>query len=345
MHKQLTNHASQNGDYVYMAYARGLLDFLSEKNLDVHKLLMSCDIDPSLIDDAQAVLSSEQYSQLWERSEELSGDAQLGLHVGEIVRPGKYGILGYAMMSSSNLQDALERQRRYQDLVGKAGRSELICKDGLATLQWESPLALRSHHISEEHLASWMAFAQTMLGTGKHAISASFVHAQPDNIKEHQRIFGCELLFSQPRTSISFSREYLSISLREKNPGLQEILDAHAEQLLQQLTPTDNHAIDEVRRNISEQLLEGTPTIEQVAEQLGTSARSLQRQLSAAGWSYKSLLDEVRKTLAIEYIRDGQLSMLDIAFALGFSEQSPFQRAFKRWTGQTPGQYRNRMKG
>jgi len=247
------------------------------------------------------------------------------------------------MMSSSTLLDALDRQRRYQDLVGKVGRSELICEGDMATLQWDSPLAQRSRHAGEEHLASWMSFARAMLGTGKRAFTASFVHAQPADISEHERIFDCELLFEQPCTAVSFPREYLSISLREKNPGLQQLLDSHAEQLLQQLAPTDDHAIDQVRKVISDFLIEGTPTIEQVAETLDTAPRSLQRKLSAAGWSYKELLDEVRKKLAIEYMRDGQLSILDIAYALGFSEQSPFQRAFKRWTGQTPGQYRSQL--
>lgn len=341
----LTNRASPSDDYVYMAYARGLLDYLAGKGFASHELLAHAAIDPGVLDDPQAVISSGQYSTLWQSAEALTHDPQLGLHVGEIVRPGKYGILGYAMMSSSTLQDALERQRRYQDLVGKSGRSELTCQGPLAVLKWESPLAALSPHISEEHLASWITFARTMLGSDKRAIVADFMHPPPAELGEHQRIFNCELRFRQPCTAISFPREYLSMPLREKNPELQALLDQHANQSLLQLKPTDDQAIDQVRRTINDLLLEGTPAIETVAARLDTAPRSLQRRLSNAGWSYKELLDDLRRNLAVEYMRDGQLSILDIAFTLGFAEQSSFQRAFKRWTGQTPGQYRQQISG
>lgn len=313
--------------------------------MDARGLACGVGIDAALLNDPIGTLTAQEYGSLWDAAVKLTRDEALGLHVGEVLRLGKYGILGYAMISSSTLLEALERQRRYQDLVGKAGRSELICNADEAVLQWHSPLTAYSRHIGEEHLASWLAFARMMLGSDKQALRVDFAHAAPAALQEHQRLFNCPLRFDQPCNAIHFPRAYLDAPLREKNPVMLQLMDQHAEQLLRQHQPENTYGLDRVRRVIADLLIEGTPTIEQIAAQVERSSRSLQRELAAAGWTYKDLLDDVRQQLAVQYMRAGHLSNLEIAFALGFSEQSSFQRAFKRWTGLPPGQYRLRIPG
>lgn len=327
---------------VFLSYARALFDYLAEHGLALGPLLTDIGLKPDDLDDSDRSIPAAAYIALWKRAVALTGDTHLGLHVGEVVRPGKYGILGYAMMSCETLEEAILRQMRYQDLIGKAGRSELIRARHHAEMHWHSGMARLSRHVGEEHLASWVAFARWMLGSDKTLLRASFEHAAPATLDEYRRIFDCELAFDQPSTSIRFPLEYLSAPIKDKNPALRGMLDAHAEALLARRSASD--PARDIRDAIQRALVSGVPAIETVAGQLQVHTRTLQRRLGDMGLTYKQLLDDVRSTLALQYIQDPKLGLLDIAFLLGFAEQSSFQRAFKRWTGQPPGQYRGNVK-
>lgn len=323
---------------VYLYYARALFDYLAEHGQKLDALLRGSGIAAGDLDDSERAIPTAEYVALWERAVKLTGDDYLGLHVGEIVRPGKYGILGYAMMSCETLGEAVLRQMRYQDLIGKAGRSELIRTDQHAEMHWHSGMARLSRHVGEEHLASWVAFARWMLGAEKSPLRVSFEHPAPASLAEYERIFRCELAFEQPSTAIAFPLEYLDAPIKDKNPALRRMLDEHAEALLAK------HAVNDPARDIRDAiqraLVNGVPAIETVAAQLQVHTRALQRRLADIDLTYKQLLDDVRSALALQYIKDPKLGLLDIAFLLGFAEQSSFQRAFKRWTGQPPGHYR-----
>jgi AraC-like DNA-binding protein len=323
---------------VYLSYARALFDYLTEHGQPLAPLLKGTSLTPADFDDSDRSIPASLYVTLWQRAVVQTGDDYLGLHVGEVVRPGKYGILGYAMMSCETLGQAVLRQMRYQDLIGKAGRSELVTTDDHAEMHWHSSMARLSRPVGEEHLASWVAFARWMLGAERSPTRVSFEHAAPAALDEYRRIFRCELAFDQPNTAIRFPQEYLSAPIKDKNPALRRMLDEHAEALLAKRSTAD--PARDIRDAIQRALVNGVPAIETVAEQLQVHTRTLQRRLSDIGLTYKQLLDDVRSALALQYIKDPKLGLLDIAFLLGFAEQSSFQRAFKRWTGQPPGHYR-----
>jgi AraC-like DNA-binding protein len=209
-------------------------------------------------------------------------------------------------------------------------------------MHWHSGMARLSRPVGEEHLASWVAFARWMLGADKAPIRVSFEHAATASLDEYRRIFACELAFGQPSTAIRFPLEYMSAPIKDKNPALRRMLDEHAEALLAQRSAAD--PARDIRDAIQRALVNGVPAIETVAGQMQVHTRTLQRRLGDLGLTYKQLLDDVRSSLALQYIKDPKLGLLDIAFLLGFAEQSSFQRAFKRWTGQPPGHYRGGAK-
>lgn len=326
---------------VFLAYARGLIDHLRLQRLDPAPLLALTGLDAAALDEPGRTISVETWLRLWQEAEKLSGDPQLGLHVGEVVRPGKYGVLGYVMMSCETLGESLLRQLRYQDLVGKSGRSELVQTGDRCELRWHSAMARGSRHVGEEHVASWVAFARWILGTpGRDPVEVQFEHPAPADLSEHQRLFRCPMRFGQPHTAVAFEPGLLKLPLRDKNPEMRSLMDRHAEMLLAQQVQGEAALTQEIRETIARQLADGVPEIEVVAAQLKVQARTLQRRLSQAGTSYKDLVDDVRRRQALKYIADPRLNLPEIAFLLGFSEQSSFQRAFKRWTGLPPGQYR-----
>jgi AraC-like DNA-binding protein len=328
---------------VHLSYARALFQYLEEHRVDIAPLLAEAGLTRADLDDADRRITAAQYARLWAHGEVLTGDPHLGLHAGAIPRPGKYGILGFAMMACDTLGEALERQRRYQDLVGKTGLSALHqLSPDRAELRWSSPLARLSRHIAEEHVASWAAFAELLIGRGEHPLYVCFEHAPVGDVEAYSRALGCEARFEQPQTAIGFAPALLQRPIRDHNPTLKRLLDGHAEQLLAARRQAAK-AVGDVWQAVSDALVNGVPTLESIAQRLGCSPRSLQRRLAARGQNFKELIDEVRRGLALRYIDDASLSLLDIAFLLGFSEQSGFQRAFKRWTGSTPGAWRNRL--
>jgi AraC-like DNA-binding protein len=338
-----TGHPADGG--VFLAYARGLFDYLREQGRTAEALLEGTGLAMADFEDSERSIPTGLYVEFWRRAVELTGDDCLGLHVGEIVRPGKYGILGYAMMSCETLREALLRQKRYQDLVGKAGRSEFIPGEAQAELRWYSDMARRSRQVGEEHVASWVAFARWMLGPDRNPDAVLFEHPEPRLTREHQRIFRCELRFGQPYTAIVFPSALLSSPIRDKDPAVKRLMDSYAENLLAERSRASaSDPIQDIRDSIARSLVSGVPAIETIAEQMRVHTRTLQRRLGDLGLNYKQLLDDVRCTLALQYLKDPKLGLLDIAFLLGFAEQSSFQRAFKRWTGQSPGHYRGGRK-
>lgn len=329
-------------DIVYLSYARSLLDHLSAQGHDVAPLLTGAGLTPAMLDEADRTIPAAVYAGFWEAGERLTRDPALGLHVGELIRPSKYGVLGYVAMSCETLGESLLRQKRYQDLVGKSGRSELVRQGDACELRWYSDLASLSRHVGEEHLASWVAFARWMLGTpGAQPRQALFEHSAPDDLGEHRRIFGCELMFDQPYTAVVFAADLLQRPLRDKNAAMRRLMDLHAETLLAQRVQGEDGTAHALRAAIAARLTDGPPSIDAVAAQLKIPARTLQRRLAQNGTHYRDLLDDVRRRLALRYIGDSGLELPEIAFLLGFAEQSSFQRAFKRWTGLPPGQYRH----
>lgn len=328
---------------VYLSYVRALFQHLEEQGVDTDALLSTMALDRQQLDDADCTLSAAQYAELWRSAVTLSSDDWLGLHAGAIARPGKYGILGFAMMACDTLGEALLRQRRYQDLVGKTGHSELhLLSSEVAELRWHSPLAQLSRQIGEEHVASWIAFANLLIGSNERPLYVCFEHSQPGDAAVYRRVLGCEPRFDQPYSAVAFPPSLLDRPIRDKNPALRGLLDGHAEQLLAQRRHADETAVRDVWQAISDALVNGPPSLEDVARRLACSPRSLQRRLAEhGGQNFKELVDDVRRGLALQYMQDVTLSLLDIAFLLGFSEQSGFQRAFKRWTGTTPGLYRS----
>jgi AraC-like DNA-binding protein len=168
-----------------------------------------------------------------------------------------------------------------------------------------------------------------------------FKHEEPPDTSEHTRIFGCPVRFGADVNAIVFDPALLALPLRSADPVLAEILAAADDEALARLPGTTSTA-DVVRRRLPELLTNGEATLAVTARAVGMSERSLQRRLRDDGVSYQKLLDDVRRELAEHYLARDDLSTADVAFLVGFSDPASFHRAFKRWTGVTPAQHRQR---
>ena len=168
-----------------------------------------------------------------------------------------------------------------------------------------------------------------------------FEHQQPNETSEHERIFQCPIFFGATANEVVFDSEYLNLPIVMADARLCALLDRHATELLMRY-PREDSLVERVRTLMKDELNGGDASLEMVAERLGMSARTLQRKLHGLGVSHQELLDEMRKDLAMRYLREPEMAVCEVAYLLGFSESSAFHRAFKRWTGTTPNEFRRR---
>jgi AraC-like DNA-binding protein len=313
-------------------------------NLEAEALLGAIGLDSSILQDTDARISHEKLYALWQEITRSSGDEAIGLRLAENVQPTAFDVIGYAADSSSNVGEALSRVMRYTRLIHEGGKW---------TLEANGKVVKIVHTISGVHiplpgaidqwlLANIVLNARRMTGLDVIPLKVGFQHKQPEDVSAYRRLFRAALEFEQPLNFIIFDAALLDQPLLRSNPGLCAVLDRYAEELLAKL-PQQESLVDSVRREISVGLRGGDPGLEAIAQKLVVAPRTLQRKLKEAGTSHQELLDEMRRELSIYYLQERQMAVCEVAFLLGFSETSAFHRAFKRWTGTTPGEFRRTL--
>ena len=334
-----TRQADSQGE-VNALYLRGLRDYLLRRDVAPERFLAQFGLDASVFDASRRRLSTGLYERLLVSAGEALDDADVGLHVGECIRPGHYGVLGFAVMACRVAEEVYRRHARYEQLVASIGKSRYEPEgDDQIRLTWDTGQQRLHRAVFDETLASWVTFARWLVNRQDHdATCIYFPYPRPADIREHQRIFRCPLVFDAPLTALTFPRSYLDIPLAQSDPALCRLMDQRAEAELKALGGDD--WLTRVRREIMTLLAEGEVSLGRVAGRLGISERALQRRLQEQGFSYQQVLDATRQTLALKYVRDEQFSLAEVAFLLGFADQSAFNRAFRQWTGETPGHYR-----
>lgn len=330
---------------VSVAYLQGLLDYLERQGQPVDKLLKQLKLNPQILAQRDQRIDAQLYLELLDSGVNATGDDCLGLHLGESVRPGYYGVLGYLIMSCATLADALHRQARYASLVGNLGQVDLADEPPRAGLEaqvahsWQPLFKQQSRQLSEETLAGWMTFGHWISGLQIPPTEVRFQHSAPADTQEHQRIFRCPVLFDQADNALVFPKRLLNTPLSQADVQVRSMFDAYADRLLTDLKQ-GNSVLDQARLQLVRQLPQGTPELAQIAEQLAMSPRTLQRRLSDAGLSFNQLLEHTRKHLVLQYLADPRLELSEIAYLVGFSEAGSLARAFRRWMGLSPHEYR-----
>jgi AraC-like DNA-binding protein len=315
----------------------GLLMF----GADVEAALAEVKLDAKTLADPDARVPHRAAVTLWTLAVERTGELGFGLRVAEAMDLGRFEVQGYAFLSSANLGEGIERVIRYHRLNHDAA---------MLTLRREGSQAIYRHELPGGHQLP-AAAAQFVIGVmvlGSRAATQSdvpieevrFVHDAPPDLSDYARVFGVPVRFSCEHNEVVFSAAALDLPHAKADPGLAMVLDQHASACLAALPRVDT-LVDRVRTLLAKELQGGNPSADTTADALGMSTRTLARRLKAEGTSHKEVLDELRAALARRYLGDASLAISEVAFLLGFSEPSAFHRAFKRWTGQTPAEFRS----
>ena len=277
---------------------------------------------------------------------EITGDPNIGLKAAAEVERGDYGVLEYVARSAPTIGAATEVLGRYLALVNDALRFTHEVKDGRAIIRFESTIVLPRSSADFQSAAFFWA-TRLLMDEQSAAVPVDiwFEHAQPDDISEYKTIFGDnKVLFGMPNNGFSFPAELLEAPLPSADDKLHALIRKHADALIAEL-PRAQSFTQRVRELLLKELEGGNPSAVRIASALHMSGRTLTRRLEDEGTTFKDLLDDLRKSLSLRYVGSTDLGLSEIAFLLGFSQSAAFHRAFKRWTSQTPLEYRRARRG
>ncbi|WP_276499094.1 AraC family transcriptional regulator [Pontibacter litorisediminis] len=322
-----------------------LLHVLRQQGLDVEAICQQVGLDQRLVQDVNARVSVETVQDLWNAAIAASQDPDLALHVAESINPTSMGTIAYVMMNAPTLHESLLKLCKYQDVICGAIRTSLEVQgqQALVKLQAVSPALLHPRNALDSELVIYKNAFSALVGQELKYKQVLFAYPRPASIKEHERIFaGAELVFGAKYSGLVFSADYLRLPVVTANPELSQFFEKYAEDYLQKLHEPKS-VRERVQREIVHLLKGEEPSINTVARSLAMSVRSLQGKLKEEGTTYQTLLDEVRRQIAVKHLQDNQSTITDIAYLLGYSEPSVFTRSFKKWTGMPPAAYRQRM--
>lgn len=331
----LTNHA-MHISHVSTAYVRLLYEFLSREGLDAEVLL-----GPLPDEWEQPRITIDLWRRMLETAAAQVGGKALGLRVAQGISPRHFGIVGYLVLACANLGEALARAERYASLVYDVNPLRIAMEQGQVVVRWGTEYGRPGQLVDETGIAALVHLARDITGRDWSLRRVCFVNPAPEDARPYEAFFGGEVLFGQPCTELYFPLEYLQLPLRQPDAGLLALLDRQAEEMLARATRPP--VGDRYRRVMIRLLREHRASLEDLATELHVSVRTLQRRLAADGLRYQALLDDTRRLLAEEYLRDPRLPLADIAQLLGFAEQSAFTRAFRQWSGLPPAQWRRQM--
>jgi len=326
---------SQNIVYALVHYASTL-------GIELSEACKAANIPFPIKMEVDVRISVGRFYALWTEVIKQAADPDFGLHFAALTRkqPSR-DILTAVMFNCPTVGTAMEKLARYHDLATDLIKIRIQDQEETVHYAWETPFeGMLDRHISEAVLA-WLFFTlQELTNQSTPIQQVHFRHPEPASINEHQKIFNCQIAFEQTRDEIIIAQEVLDFLLPLANPQLIQHLETILQEQLDQLYPSNTWA-EAVSQTINQLLLKGEqPKLADVAREFSLSSRQLQNKLSAEGTSYRKLLEQIRKKMALRYLQEPDVNLYDIAFLLGFSDQSAFNHAFKRWTGTSPGEYR-----
>jgi AraC-like DNA-binding protein len=326
--------------------ARAILAGAAQYGHDPQALAARFGLSPAELSDPDGRLPGTLGVAMWEEVPRIVGDDLFGLRLGERAsEAGALPIVGYVVQTSPTLGEGIARALRFQRIVQTLNRADLQVGDSAARLvvQVRARHVERLRHAIDFALAYVVAFSSRLTGTRIVPRRARFAYRAPSKLDEHRRLFGDDLRFGAPQCELALDPAVLERPVLSADVQLRALVERHAEALLSRVPEGDSLA-SRTRAALVGGLRSGRTTVDAVARDLHMSPRTLQRRLQGEGASHAALLDEVRRDLGLRYVGDPSLSLGEVAFLLGFADQTTFHRAFVRWTRKTPGAYRRAIR-
>lgn len=327
---------------VLSAAASGLEEFVMGVGGDIDLILGRAGVNPENLRHPTLSLPLTNYCQVLEEAARQSRCDNFGLRYGLQFQPQALGLLGYVGLFSSTLEEALRNfaaafpYHQHDTLIRLVDCGECYRFD----YQVQHGAILERRQDAELTMGMALNLIRHVLGADWSPHAISFEHGRPQDWQEHQQAFGAPVYFQRGCNSMLVPKADLKGQLM---PGRDANLLFLVQDVLQRLGAHDQrrHVLDEADTQIRLALSSGEPTLEVIAQRLTLSPVALQRHLRETGLSFSQLLEKIRRELAVQYLRQPRRPVSDLAALLGYSETSAFSRAFRRWFGVSPRQWRS----
>jgi AraC-like DNA-binding protein len=308
---------------------------LSARAIDGDALFRRAGLDPAQLSDPNGRYPQSGMQKLWALATAATGDPCFGLEVAQAWHPTTFHALGYSALASETLREALQRVARYSRVVTTGARIELREEGGEVMVKFAgAPAPEQMVPASvDAGVASIAILCREARGERVDPVRVKYARAA-SACTALEAFFGCKVELGAAENGIAFRTTDLDAHLPTANPVLLRVND---QLLTEYMAHLDRSEIPlQVQAKLVQHLPAGAMTETAMARVLNLSQRSLQRKLSERGTTFRQVVDETRKQLAEQYLKDSMLSVSEIAYLLGFAEVSSFSRAFRRWTGQAP---------
>ncbi|MFS0872371.1 AraC family transcriptional regulator [Paenibacillus xylanilyticus] len=324
-----------------------IMKTLVHKGYDPETFFKYAGFDSAILQHTEARIPVEELERILQEASEYSNDLYFGLNQGLLLDFADLGLLGYVMMHSKTIGDALAAYQRYNIILYSGFNLdwEIQGQDVVLRLFLQSPQQM-SRHCVEDMTVSVLSLIRKLGNCPVDIKEIRFSHEAPEaakNLTPYVDMFGVTPQFGDNHNQLRLHKDILSHPVLYSDAKMLKVFETMAQES-KELLHSSHTFSGKVSRWLLDSLPATFPTLQHTAEHLGVSIRTLQSRLREEGTTYHEISVQVRKELALNYLRGGNYSVGEIAYALHFSEQSAFQNAFKKWTGRTPGQYRADLK-
>jgi AraC-like DNA-binding protein len=327
---------------VSIYFVRSALEPVHARGLDTDELLRSTGITPAMLHAPQARVSASVFSALWLGVARLLDDELFGQDTRRM-KVGSFAMMCQALVHCKTLHIALQRMTRFFNLLLDDYQCSLA-EDGKS-----ARLLIRERHRPSPHIFGHEALlimqygvACWLVGRRIPVLSAEFSYPEPERSAEYHVMYSPHVHFDAAATSLNFDRACLDLPVIQNEQTLKEFLRGAPGNIVLKYKNTTGLSA-QIRRKLRAAARTEWPDFDTFAQGLHMAPSTLRRRLEEEGQSFQAIKDQLRRDMAIDYLSHSSRSVLEIAAELGFAEPSAFHRAFKKWTGASPGEYRQRM--
>ena len=312
------------------------------RGIQTADLLLAAGFPRELLDDPDARLPGAAVLAIWNGLRERSGNPTLQLVAPASLPFGAYRVIDYLVGASGTVGEGIHRFAAYFRLIAEAIDLTIVDGDGehclcLAMVGGAAVPAVYVDYV----FAALVTRIRMRIRPGLRVRRVDLRQAEPPSAVRYVEVFGCAVRFGTPADRLWFSADEWQAPMDSADPVLARVLEDHARTLARQISAQGSDFVSRVSRAIASGM-PNAASAESVARALAVSTRTLQRKLVQAGTTFRDVSDSVRARLAQDYLSDPRVSIAEVAMLLGFSEQASFNRAFRRWTRESPGRWRRR---
>lgn len=301
-------------------------------------------VDPADFADPDARIPHRIAMQILTESIAEMEDPTIGLRAGAQLEPGDFYVLEYAARSCATLEECIQCSSRYFRLLNDAAEISLDVGHEFATWRYTVKEGIRLPPAANDFsVASSLWFSKQNTASYEPPLEVRLVHPRPSYAAEYERAFEAPVRFEAHENAIVMRRSRLNTPMRQANPRIAMAFELHARRLLERLQGGEG-TVGRVREEVAGQLGRGTVSMSLTAKHLAMSVATLRRRLESEGATFSAIVEELRKRLAEQYLKEPEQAVSEIAFLLGFSNVTAFDRAFKRWNGVSPTAFRSKAR-